>query len=468
METISHTKNKNYTLNNYRIKFFRSNILLTTDHGSWLALSKEKYNSFRKSTMDKELFNLLEEKGIILTKHNAGKVVKDYRQRNKFIFLGTNLHIIVPTLRCNQSCIYCHSSSKHVDMKEYDMDEETMKKTIEFIFQTPSNIITIEFQGGDTLLRKDLFKATIKYSEKLNKKHNKMLKFALVTNLTLMDDNFLNYLIKHNISICTSLDGPSFIHDKNRPFLGGGGSYTEVVKWIRKVRGKKYPISALMVTTKYSLPYYKEIIDEYIKQGILSIQIKYINRLGFAEKEWNRIGYKIEEFIDFWKKSLNYILELNKKGIKVKSRYATIILHKLLTDTDPNFLDLRSPCGIVSGQLAYNYNGDIYSCDEGRNYEMFRLGNTKENSYKEILSSEQAQQLISCSINNNYLCDACIYQPFCGVCPVITYAEEGNIIPKLGKNSKCKIHKAMFDYIFEKLLFDEEVRKIFVSWIEHK
>ena len=69
-------------------------------------------------------------------------------------------------------------------------------------------------------------------------------------------------------------------------------------------------------------------------------------------------------------------------------------------------------------------------------------------------------------MNDNYLCDNCVYKPYCGVCPVINYAEQGNLITKLSENSKCKINKAMFDYVVEKFIFDEEARKIFLSWFE--
>lgn len=29
-------------------------------------------------------------------------------------------------------------------------------------------------------------------------------------------------------------------------------------------------------------------------------------------------------------------------------------------------MELRSPCGATMGQISYYYNGDIYTCDEGR------------------------------------------------------------------------------------------------------
>jgi hypothetical protein len=42
------------------------------------------------------------------------------------------------------------------------------------------------------------------------------------------------------------------------------------------------------------------------------------------------------------------------------------MLKKMLTTSDPNYVDTRSPCGAVIGQVAYNFDGKIYSCDEGR------------------------------------------------------------------------------------------------------
>ena len=60
-----------------------------------------------------------------------------------------------------------------------------------------------------------------------------------------------------------------------------------------------------MVTTKFSLPYYKEIVDEYIKHGFNEIQIKFMSYLGDAKEVWNKIGYNADEFINFWKANIN-------------------------------------------------------------------------------------------------------------------------------------------------------------------
>jgi hypothetical protein len=61
---------------------------------------------------------------------------------------------------------------------------------------------------------------------------------------------------------------------------------------------------------------------------------------------------------------MKYIVEINKKGTLFKESISSIYLSKILTDRDPNYRDERSPCGAGIGQVAYNFDGKIYSCDE--------------------------------------------------------------------------------------------------------
>jgi uncharacterized protein len=60
------------------------------------------------------------------------------------------------------------------------------------------------------------------------------------------------------------------------------------------------------------------------------------------------------------------MIELNAGGTEILERYAAIFLTKILGGVDPNFLDVRWPAGAGLGALAYNYDGAIFTCDEGR------------------------------------------------------------------------------------------------------
>lgn len=450
-------ENKKYVLNHIRTKNLEKGILITTDFGSWVFLTKKEYDDLKNGKADEQLLALLKDKGVLLDEDNIDKVIKDYRKKCRYLFEGISLHIIVPTLRCNLRCVYCHSKSKRVEEKEYDMDEETAKKTVDFIFQSPSKAITIEFQGGEPLLNFDIVKFIIGYAKDLNKKFKKILNFSLVSNLTFMNEHILDFLIKEQIGLCTSLDGNALVHNKNR------GDYDKTVYWIKKIK-ENYRLNSMMLTTKQSLPYYKEIVDEYVNLKLDTIWIKPVNNLGYAQKAWKKISYTPEKYLNFWKKSLDYIIKLNE-NILLKEYYTIIILKKILSKNCLNFTDLESPCGAAVSQLAYDYNGDVYTCDEGRNYDIFKLG-TVNNTYQELLTSSNALGIVTVSTNDTLICDNCVYKPYCGVCPVCNYAKNGNIVPKL-PDDRCKIFKGIFDHIFKKLLFDEEYKKTFSKWLEN-
>ena len=122
-----------YTFNNYRAKKFGDKYFVTTDHGSYCILSNGEFKKLKQNNIDGKLKDKLEEKEIILTDTNINEAVRLTRNRNNFLFSGTSLHIIVVTLRCNMNCIYCHASSKPQNKKEFDMNKEIAKKTIDFI-----------------------------------------------------------------------------------------------------------------------------------------------------------------------------------------------------------------------------------------------------------------------------------------------------------------------------------------------
>jgi len=440
-----------YKFNSFREKKVRDKYLLTTYNGDWIALDKNEYIKLKTKNIDDNLFQKLEEKSMIVTTNNKNKIIEKYKKKKPQLFQGTSLHIVVVTLRCNEQCVYCHAASAPVNRKELDMSLETAKKTVDFIFQSPAKAINIEFQGGEPLLNTPVIKEIIKYSKEKNKIAKKTLHFSLVTNLSLMTEDLLKYFKDQEVlGLCTSLDGPKQIHDKNRPMVGKS-SYDLTVKWIKRINAdKKINLNGLMSTTRYSLPYAKEIVDEYRKLGFKRIWFRLLNNLGAASAQWKKISYTPEEYLEFWKQGVDY--SFSKKDIVEMS--SQIMLKKILSDEDPMYLDLMSPCGAAIGQMAYNYSGDIFSCDEARMLkdDLFKLGNVYENNYKEILTSAKTCNLISASVNDTYMCNSCSFQPYCGLCPVCNYAYSGTLVPQLSTDFRCNVLMGQFNYLFEKLV----------------
>lgn len=464
---------KEYLSNHYRsYRFDKDHTLVTTDHGAWSVLDSKESALLRSERVseDPKLFSRMKEKGIIVTKDNIDKVVDDYRERYWFLFQGPSLHIMVPTFRCNMKCVYCHSFSKPVDAKGVDMNRDTAKATVDFMFQTTAKDFTIEFQGGDCSLNLDIVEFVIDYARELAKKQNRDVKFSIVTNLTNMDEDFMKFLKNRiPIGLCTSLDGPKEIHDRNRRYLGGNGSYDDVVYWIKRIRdemkGHDFRFHALTTVTKYSLEHPKEIIDEFRRLGFKSVWLRFMNNLGFAQQTWKKIGYTPEEYLDFWKKALDYVMKINRKGEMFREGWASLVSSVIMSKRSSNMVDFRSPCGAGIGQLLYDHKGDIYTCDEAKILDIFKLGNVKKNRLGEVIDSPTTTTMIDISSKLCSICDACPWFSYCAICPVNVYTSQGSIVPKLPEDMRCNVYMEMIKTIFEKVIFSEKDRKILENWL---
>ena len=191
----------------------------------------------------------------------------------------TVLHIFVVSKNCNYNCIYCQAGE--LDQKDnYLMDEDTAKKAVDIALQAPSKFLTFEFQGGEPLTNFKIIKYIVEYSKKKNKDLDtpKEIEYSLVSNLSLLDNEMIEFIVKNDISICTSIDGNEKIHNENRPFKGGN-SYKATVTNLKKLQELKVRTNALLTTTKYSLDKYKEIVDEYVKLGLHSISLRQLTIL---------------------------------------------------------------------------------------------------------------------------------------------------------------------------------------------
>jgi uncharacterized protein len=405
-----------------------------------------------------------------------------YWNRRTFIGQGPILHGLVLTERCNLGCQYCHSSVVGMDRTDTDMSASTAEKCVDFALQTTSPALTIEFQGGEPMANWPVLQHTVAYAQKANLARGKTLSFTLVTNMTLMDEERLDFLIGNRVQICTSIDGPADLHDRVRIMRGtrGGSSFEHASKWIRRVNERYqelgldhnlYHAEALPTITRHSLSRWKDIIDTFVDLGCRAVFLRILDPFGFAAMTNRTLGYTIEEYLEFYEHALDYICALNRQGVQIMERLAAIMLGKMLAEHDPNYLDLRSPGGCVIGQLAYHPNGDIYSSDEGRMVAamgdpFFRLGNVADTTYGELMASESARALVLASTNDQQPgCASCAYKPFCGQQPEYNYVTQGSIHGRMIESTWCRKHMGIFDMLARRLRdASPEDRAMYERW----
>jgi His-Xaa-Ser system radical SAM maturase HxsB len=450
--------------------------LLTNIAGEYLVVEKPILKTLVEHKLDAKSLEYinLRARHFILDEYNevaldllALKVRTRYQSLSKF----TSLHIFVVSLRCEHSCPYCQVSRQSEDKKKYDMTQEIAEKALELVFLSPSPTIKIEFQGGEPLLNFDLIKFIVQKANKLNLSHNKLLDFVIATNLALIDREILQFCKENKVHISTSLDGPEDLHNKNRP-RPGKNSYEKVIDGIalsRDILGRDQ-VSALMTTTELSLERVEQIIDEYLQQKFDGIFLRHLSPYGFAIKTKTYMAYSTDRWLNFYKRGIEYIIELNRSGIDFREYYACTVLKKMLTSEDSGFVDLMSPAGIGIAAAVYNYDGSVHPSDESRMLaemgdQTFCLGNVLDNTYEEIFTSEALLKPLEESFALSVpMCSDCAYEPYCGSDPVYHHGIHKDFIGRKPDSDFCNRNMSIFKYLITRMEQDSFVRGLFVKW----
>jgi His-Xaa-Ser system radical SAM maturase HxsB len=389
----------------------------------------------------------------------------------------TKLHMFVVTLRCEHTCHYCQVSRQTEDKVRYDMSPETAIRCLDLMMSSPSPYYTLEFQGGESFLAFDLMRFIVGEAKERAARLGKTINYVACTNLAVATDDQLRWCREEGVSISTSLDGPAFIHNANRP-RPGGDSYEKTIDGIHRARDIVgfENVSALLTTTTLSLKHPIEIVDEYVKQGFRSIFLRPISPYGFAvrpRRNWTKYG--MEEFLTFYKTALSHIIWLNRSGVDLAEVYAKILLTKLITPFPTRYVDLDSPSGAAISAVIYNYDGDVYAADEGRMLaemgdKTFRMGNAHLDDYRAIFRNETVAGLLAAGTAEGLPgCSECAVQPFCGADPIFHHKTQGDPIGHRPTSDFCLKNMTIIKHLLGLLdSGDQEIENIFFAWIRGK
>ena len=271
-------------LNYFNFKKMGDKVLLTNDFGCHLFVTPAEFVQIinRNIDLESDLGKELLDKQMIFTGTNleySSLMKHDARRMKGHVNIATSLHIFVVTTACNVGCVYCQANNG-VSCSSLFMSKEIAEHAVDIALQSPAPYLNFEFQGGEPLLNFDIIKHIVAYAEEHKGKHE--ISYNIVSNLTLLNDEILDFMVEHKFGVSTSIDGPEYVHDQNRPFKNGNGTYQTAVAAIKKIQARGIRVGAIQTTTRTSLKYPRAIVRAYKELGFESIFIRPLTPLGKA------------------------------------------------------------------------------------------------------------------------------------------------------------------------------------------
>jgi uncharacterized protein len=138
---------------------------------------------------------------------------------------------IIPTRRCNLSCVYCGFGAGKADYAQMDlrMAARAVDWIAETAYQRRKETFEIHFFGGEPFVGMEVIEVAVHRARTLYEKMAILPRFEVATNGYFNDD--VAHFVGHYFdAVILSFDGPKEIHDRNRPVNPRRGSFGRVAQ----------------------------------------------------------------------------------------------------------------------------------------------------------------------------------------------------------------------------------------------
>jgi len=320
---------------------------------------------------------------------NSVQLIEHPATANIMTYLNTSVENLVlqVTQECNLRCDYCTYSVlyKNRSFSERKMSLNVAKAAVDFAVNhsSGSNKLVVGFYGGEPLLEIDLIKQVINYIEEVYP--NKNISYNFTTNGTLLTDDIVDFLVKKDVDLMVSIDGPKREHDKQRRFPNNDGSFDLIMNNLNRIKYRHPDYFSTITTNTVLNPEHEySCVRDFFKidnvMGHMTHMFGIINDVGLKEPISYDETLSLINREEIFKVLLNMIGEIEISLIsplhssykaQITSRYNTMKLGGVKSKT----AHPGGPCIPGSRKSFIDVEGNIHICERIVEDNNFIIGN---------------------------------------------------------------------------------------------
>jgi len=372
---------------------------------------------------DDERLCLLLSNGLI---HEVGFVdVKPKVCREGIRSISTWLHI---TNNCVFNCPYCYIK-KDGGRMTIAIARAYIDKLEETFVRHSLSSVAIRISGGEPTTEREVVEYVVQELYSRFQGREVQVFPVIITNGALIDEEWIDFINKHNIRVAFSLDGLEKWHDRTRFFKNGKGSFQMVSRNLDLCISSKIRPNILTTITEDNIDGVEELSRYLIDKDLNFRYGVYRDTTGGYQ------GY--QPFIDKLKVVLKCCYDYYAQAItegRAQFRHRLADIH-----IDHN-VHLRC-CGVGHSVVTVNHRGEVYLCQSRMNLKP--IGNIwEERTLLEMAHSQDTlPQLANCGVLDYNLCRFCQWALTCsGGCPVVNADTYGT---PLTASPYCDLFKIM-------------------------
>ncbi len=276
--------------------------------------------------------------------------------------------LIMPNTKCNLGCAYCAPGGfSTVNTKYERMSQDILNRIISLAAdfkRRNGGRVNLLGHGFEPLLAgKEFFRHLGTQAQEANVNLN------IQTNGTLIDKEWADIFVAHQIGIGVSLDGPEDVHNAARLFHSGAGSYKAAMRGVMFLREVGMDCGVISVLSNAHIrkgvgQWYDWLLENKFYKADLHLPSAAITNTFFKPlaPTVEEVTSVILSLYELWKNKTD--------GVAISM--FELFVHGLLHGTPP-----AAACTLTSGchtAIGFDHLGQIALCDS----KVYEIGNIKD------------------------------------------------------------------------------------------
>lgn len=265
--------------------------------------------------------------------------------------MKTKLVVIQPTPFCNINCRYCYLPQRSLNRQ---MSIQTLVRIFQALFSSSfmgDRLSCVWHAGEPLVLSIDFYQRAFQIQQQQNT-NGVMVSNAFQTNATLINQEWCDFFLEHDVQLSISIDGPAYIHDAQRVDRKNRGTFERAMRGIELLRANKIRYSAIAVITSDTVDHPEEFKRFFMEVQPTQLGLNPEEVIGSNEHSSLHTTVGIEKYKHFLQRLLT--LDMQDHSY-LPIRDFDRLLRRFQSGQKHMNTDMNTPISI----LNFDYEGNI-------------------------------------------------------------------------------------------------------------
>jgi uncharacterized protein len=309
---------------------------------------------------------------------------------------------------CNLDCKYCYLPNRS---QKGNFNLTLIPTIFENLQQSDllGDELLWDWHAGEPLVAGLYFYQEAQLLIKQHQPKHLKVSVGMQTNASLITDEIAIFFKENNYRIGVSIDGPEELHNYNRVYRNGKGSFNEVMKGIEILQKHEVPFHVICVLSKNSLQYPREIYKFFYHLGITGLAFN-IEEVEGIHKNSSLQGN--EGLFNFFFEHLYEAHLRNNEPFPIREwqKFSQTNTDNAVNGTTVPFAHLTID---INGNFS-TFSPELITMENVGEYPHFIFGNISNGLITDALQSTYLQNIYKEIHEGVAKCSKCDYYNTCG------------------------------------------------------